>query len=151
MGDKSIEKALERAIEQQFIAVEEPEKPASDFYTLWMVAKRARLQEEKDKEIRETLRQIGIDVENAVTNENGEYIIDNVPYGRYVFTEIQAPEGYEIEEGSVGAVFDVKSPETIFEIVNTGDIALVATVYIALISILGITYIVIRNKKQKQI
>ena len=68
MGDKSIEKALERAIEQQFIAVEEPEKPASDFYTLWMVAKRARLQEEKDKEIRETLRQIGIDVENAVTN-----------------------------------------------------------------------------------
>ena len=90
-------------------------------------------------------------VENAVTNENGEYIIENVPYGRYVFTEIQAPEGYEIEEGSVGAVFDVKSPETIFEIVNTGDIALVATVCIALISILGITYVVIKNKKQKQI
>ena len=90
-------------------------------------------------------------VENAVTNEKGEYIIENVPYGRYVFTEIQAPEGYEIEEGSVGAVFDVKSPETIFEIVNTGDIALVATVCIALISILGITYIVIRNKQQKQV
>ena len=90
-------------------------------------------------------------VENAVTNEKGEYVIENVPYGRYVFTEIQAPEGYEIEEGSVGAVFDVKAKETIFEIVNTGDIALVATVCIALISILGITYVVIKNKKQKQI
>ena len=68
MSNRSIEKALERAIEQQFMATEAPEKPALDFYTLWMEAKRTRLQEEKDREIRETLRQIGIDVENAVTN-----------------------------------------------------------------------------------
>ena len=93
-------------------------------------------------------------VEKGVTNEEGEYVIKDVPYGTYRFVEIKAPEGYELDEDITGLEFtvDERSGDTlIFEVTNTGDIALVATVCIALISILGITYVVIKNKKQKQI
>ena len=101
MSNRSIEKALERAIEQQFIAVEEPEKPALDFYTLWMEAKRTRLQEEKDREIRKTLRQIGIDVENAVTNADTTiYILqERVKRGYIDVPSAEALCNYITEEG----------------------------------------------------
>ena len=80
-------------------------------------------------------------VENAVTDENGEWSMEDVPYGRYVFTEVEAPEGYVLEEGSIGAIFDVKTEETVFEIVNTGDIQVVALAIAAIVSIFGIVYI----------
>ena len=86
-------------------------------------------------------------VENAETDENGEYYIEEAPYGLYIFTEVKAPEGYEIEEGSVGAEFAISTPETIFEIVNTGDIAVVALSMIALASVLGIAFVIIKNRK----
>lgn len=80
-------------------------------------------------------------VENAVTDENGEWSMEDVPYGRYVFTEVEAPEGYVLEEGSIGAIFDVKTEETVFEIVNTGDIQVVALAIAAIVSTFGIVYI----------
>lgn len=80
-------------------------------------------------------------VENAVTDENGEWSMENVPYGRYVFTEVEAPEGYVLEEGSIGAIFDVKTEETVFEIVNTGDIQVIALTIVAIISVFGVVYI----------
>ena len=80
-------------------------------------------------------------VENAVTDENGEWSMEDVPYGRYVFTEVEAPEGYVLEEGSIGAVFDVKTEETVFEIVNTGDIQVIALAIVAIVLTFGIVYI----------
>ena len=67
--------------------------------------------------------------------------MEDVPYGRYVFTEVEAPEGYVLEEGSIGAVFDVKTEETVFEIVNTGDIQVIALAIVAIVSTFGIVYI----------
>ena len=89
-------------------------------------------------------------VENAVTDENGEYVINAVPYGTYKFVEIKAPEGYELDEDITGLVFTVneKSADTIiFEVTNTGDIAVYALSAVALVSILGIVYVIKRNKK----
>ena len=88
-------------------------------------------------------------VENAVTDENGEWSMEDVPYGRYVFTEVEAPEGYVLEEGSIGAVFDVKTEETVFEIVNTGDIQVVVLAIAAIISTIGIVYISKRKLAKK--
>ena len=64
-------------------------------------------------------------VENATTNENGEFVIEKAPMGTYKFTEIKAPEGYELDEDLTGLVFTINndSPETIiFEVTNTGSV-----------------------------
>ena len=82
-------------------------------------------------------------VQNAETDENGEYIIENTPMGTYKFTEIKAPEGYELDEDLTGLVFTVdnNSPETIiFEVTNTGDIAVVALIGISVLCAFGIVY-----------
>ncbi len=89
-------------------------------------------------------------VENAVTDEKGEYYIEDAPMGTYMFTEITPPEGYELDEDLTGYTFtlDENSPElTIFEVTNTGDIAVIAVACIAVVSIVGITLVIRRNKK----
>ncbi len=91
-------------------------------------------------------------VENAVTDENGEYYIEDVPMGTYMFTEITPPEGYELDEDLTGHIFtiDENSPElTIFEITNTGDIAVIAIACVGIVSILGIALVIVKNKKQR--
>ena len=92
-------------------------------------------------------------VEKGVTYEEGEYVIKDVPYGTYRFVEIKAPEGYELDEDITGLEFtvDERSGNTlIFEVTNTGDIALVAVVSIAIMSIVGIIYVIKKKKKQIQ-
>ena len=89
-------------------------------------------------------------VKEGVTNEEGEYVIKNVPYGRYRFIEVKAPEGYEMEEDMTGLEFtvDENSPERIiFEVTNTGDIAVVALVIVAVVCVAGIVFVV-KNKKK---
>ena len=90
-------------------------------------------------------------VENAVTDENGEYVIPEAPMGTYKFTEIKAPEGYEMDEDLTGLVFtiDNNSPETIiFEVTNTGDIAVMVVSAVAVVSVCGIAFVMIRNKRK---
>ena len=87
-------------------------------------------------------------VEKAVTDENGEYIIYNAPYGSYRFVEITPPEGYELDEDITGLEFtlDENTGDTlIFEVTNTGDIAVYALSAILVVSVLGIAYIVKRK------
>ena len=88
-------------------------------------------------------------VEKGVTNEEGEYVIKDVPYGTYRFVEIKAPEGYELDEDITGLEFtvDERSGDTlIFEVTNTGDIAVVAIASIAVVSVIGIIYVLKRKK-----
>ena len=90
-------------------------------------------------------------VENVETDENGEYIIPEAPMGTYKFLEIKAPEGYELDEDLTGYTFtiDNNSPETIiFEVTNTGDIAVIAIASVAVICAVGIVFVIRRNKKQ---
>ena len=92
-------------------------------------------------------------VKDAVTNEEGEYVIKDVPYGTYRFVEIKAPEGYEMDEDITGLEFtvDKNSPDTIiFEVTNTGDIAVVALVIVVVVCIAGILFVIIKKKKDKQ-
>lgn len=89
-------------------------------------------------------------VQNVETDENGEYVIEDAPMGTYKFTEIKAPEGYELDEDLTGLVFtiDNNSPETIiFEVTNTGDIAVVDLVAVSIACIAGIVFISRKNKK----
>ena len=91
-------------------------------------------------------------LKEGVTNEEGEYVIKNVPYGRYRFIEVKAPEGYEMDEDMTGLEFtvDENSPEKIiFEVTNTGDIAVVALVIVAVVCAAGIVFVVVKNKKKK--
>ena len=84
-------------------------------------------------------------VENAVTDENGEYTVDKAYYGTYKFIEVEAPEGYEKNEEAmenyVFTINDDSADTIIFEVTNTGDIAVYALIGIALISVIGIVYI----------
>ena len=89
-------------------------------------------------------------VKDAVTAENGEYVIKDVPYGTYKFVEITPPEGYELDEDITGYTFtiDEKSGDTvIYEVTNTGDIAVYAMVGILGISLLGIMHVISKRRK----
>ena len=91
-------------------------------------------------------------VKEAVTDENGEYVIENVPYGTYRFEEMVAPEGYEIDEDMTGLTFEAndKTKEGIvFEVTNTGDIAVMAMASILILSVVGITTTILKKKKVK--
>ncbi|MBO5477391.1 MAG: hypothetical protein J6A15_06560 [Clostridia bacterium] len=91
-------------------------------------------------------------VKEAVTDETGEYIVEKPYYGTYQFIEVEAPEGYELKVDMEGMEFtiDKNSPETvIFEVTNTGDIAVYALSAMAIISVLGIVYVIVKNKKQR--
>ena len=91
-------------------------------------------------------------VKNAVTDENGEYVNENVPYGTYKFIEVTPPEGYEIDnvEDILNATFTIgdDSKEVIFEVTNTGDIAVVALSIVAVVSVAGIVYVALKNKRK---
>ena len=89
-------------------------------------------------------------VKDAVTAENGEYVIKDVPYGTYKFVEITPPEGYELDEDITGYTFtiDENSGDTvIYEVTNTGDIAIYAMVGILGVSILGIMHVISKKRK----
>ena len=91
-------------------------------------------------------------VKDAVTDENGEYKVENPLYGSYRFIEVEAPEGYDLAEQEMEGyefTIDDETPDTlIFEVTNTGDIAVVVLASIAAVSVIGIVYVVLRNKKK---
>ena len=91
-------------------------------------------------------------VKDAVTDENGEYRVENPLYGSYRFIEVEAPEGYDLAEQEMDGyefTIDDETPDTlIFEVTNTGDIAVVVLASIAVVSVIGIVYVVLRNKKK---
>ena len=90
-------------------------------------------------------------VVTGVTDENGHYVFENVPYGKYTYTELEAPEEYMIDttphEIEINAqemkiqVHDEKKPDT-------GDIAVVALSIIAVASVAGIVYVTLKNKNE---
>ena len=87
----------------------------------------------------------------GVTDENGIYVFENIPYGKYTYTELEAPEEYLIDttphEITIDAedikivVKDERAPET-------GDIAVVALVIVAVVCVAGIVFVVVKNKKK---
>ena len=90
-------------------------------------------------------------VKDAVTGENGEYVVENPYYGSYQFIEVEAPEGYEMKEDMNGLTFviDENSPDTIiFEVTNTGDIAVIALAAVAVLSVVGIVFVIAKNRKK---
>ena len=92
-------------------------------------------------------------VKDAVTDENGEYRVEEPVYGTYKFIEVEAPEGYDLAEQEMeGYEFTIndETPDTlIFEVTNTGDIAVVAIAVVAVVCIAGIVFVMIRHKNQK--
>ena len=93
-------------------------------------------------------------VKDAITDENGEYRVEKPVYGTYRFIEVEAPEGYDLEEQNMEGyefTIDDNTPDTlIFEVTNTGDIAVIAIVSVALVSMAGIIFVVIRNRKSRK-
>ena len=91
-------------------------------------------------------------VKDAVTDENGEYRVEEPVYGTYKFIEVEAPEGYDLAEQEMeGYEFTIndETPDTlIFEVTNTGDIAVIVVTCIAVVSIVGIVFVVLKNKRK---
>ena len=87
----------------------------------------------------------------GITDENGIYVFEDIPYGKYTYTELEAPEEYLIDttphEITIDAedikivVKDERAPET-------GDIAVVALVIVAVVCVAGIVFVVVKNKKK---
>ena len=87
--------------------------------------------------------------QNEVTDENGQWYKEDVPVGTYRFEEIKAPEGYELDEDLTGYTFTISknSPElTIFEVTNTGDIAVIAISAVFILSAIGIIATILKKK-----
>ncbi len=86
-------------------------------------------------------------VKDAVTDENGEWSMENAYYGTYKFVEIKAPEGYELKDDDLnGYVFTIDSKDgVVLEVVNTSDIAVYAISAMLLMSVAGIVYVVRKN------
>ena len=86
----------------------------------------------------------GLYYETGVTDENGIYVFENVPKGKYIYTELEAPEEYEID--TTPHEIEVTEEGLVIEFVNTGDIQVYVLGILALVSILGISYIVVRKR-----
>ena len=84
--------------------------------------------------------------------KNGEYRVEEPVYGTYKFIEVEAPEGYDLAEQEMeGYEFTIndETPDTlIFEVTNTGDIAVIVVTCIAVVSIVGIVFVVLKNKRK---
>ena len=81
-----------------------------------------------------------------VTDENGVYVFKNVPKGEYTYTELEAPEEYELDTNP-HEIF-VEGDRMVIEFPNTlktGDINVVLLTIIALVSVVGISYITVKK------
>ena len=88
-------------------------------------------------------------VVEGVTDENGVYVFENIPYGKYTYTEIEAPEEYIIDTEPHEITIDAE--EMKIQVTNekapeTGDIQVVTIAVILVISLSGIVY-TLKNKK----
>ena len=88
--------------------------------------------------------------EEGTTDENGEYYFENVPYGKYTYTEIEAP-GYNVDTTPHRITIDAEtielkiSNEKIID-VFTGDIMYTIILPILGLSIYGIIWLVYKRK-----
>ncbi len=92
----------------------------------------------------------------GVTDEHGEYIFEDVPYGEYTFIETEAPEEYMIDttphDVTVDSeTMDIRVPNTLKpDSPNTGDINVVALSLMAVASMLVISYVIVKNRKVRE-
>jgi len=84
--------------------------------------------------------------ETRTTNKDGICIFENIPKGYYTYTEIDAPEGYNID--SQPHVIYVEGQTIDVHFVNTGDIPVIALSIVAVLSVIGIVVLVIRKNKK---
>lgn len=99
----------------------------------------------------------------VTTNQNGQAFFNNLPYGKYIITEIEAPEGYELLKEPIKFEVNKDSNNSIItiEVKNNKSIKLpiaggngnITSKYTGfmLIGLAGILYsfVIIRNKKYK--
>jgi len=88
----------------------------------------------------------GLFYETGVTDENGIYVFKNVPQGWYTYTELEAPEKYDLDT-TPHRVY-VTGDEMVIEFVNTGDIPVIALSIVAAVSVIGIVVLVIKKNKK---
>ena len=92
----------------------------------------------------------GLFYETGVTDENGIYVFENVPQGEYIYTELEAPEEYQID--TTPHEIYVTGDEIVIDFVNkkapdTGDIPVIALAILGVICVAGIAYVVVRKVK----
>ena len=88
----------------------------------------------------------------GVTDENGVYVFEDIPYGKYTYTELEAPEEYLIDTTPHEITIDAEDMKIVVKderAPETGDIAVVALVIVAVVCVAGIVFVVVKNKKQK--
>ena len=90
-------------------------------------------------------------VVEGVTDENGIYVFENIPYGKYTYTELEAPEEYIID--TTPHEVDINAEEMKIQVTNekapeTGDIAVIALATVAVLSIAGIVFVIAKNRKK---
>ena len=81
----------------------------------------------------------------GVTDKNGIYVFENVPQGWYTYTELEAPEEYNIDT-TPHRVY-VTGDEMIIDFVNTGDIPVIALAVLGVICVAGISFVTVRKVK----
>ena len=86
----------------------------------------------------------------GTTDENGDYYFENIPYGDYTYTEVSAPDEYNIDTNPHNITINGENYEIQVrneKVVNTGDINLPLLIIVAIASIVGIGYYIYRTKK----
>lgn len=92
-------------------------------------------------------------VVEGVTDKDGIYVFENIPYGEYTYTELEAPSEYMIDTTPHKITIDIEQVKIDVKNeknLNTGDIAILTISVIAIISIIGIIFVVIRSKNNKE-
>ena len=87
----------------------------------------------------------GLYYETGVTDENGIYVFENVPQGWYTYTELEAPEEYNVDT-TPHRVY-VTGDEMVIDFVNTGDIPVVAIATLAIVCVAGTAFVTVRKVK----
>ena len=93
-------------------------------------------------------------VVEGVTDKDGIYVFEDIPYGRYTYTELEAPDEYILDTEPHELVVDAEevkvkiTNEKAPELPDTGDIAVIALVAVAVVCVLGIVFVVVRNRKK---
>ena len=99
----------------------------------------------------------------VTTNQNGQAFFNNLPYGKYIITEIEAPEGYELLKEPIKFEINKDSNNSIItiEVKNNKSIKLpiaggngnITIKYIGFmligLAVILYSFVIIRNKKYK--
>ena len=91
-------------------------------------------------------------VKVGVTDENGVYVFEDVPYGEYTYTELEAPEEYLIDTEPHKITIDAEDVKIVVKddrAPDTGDISMASVLIVTIVCALGIAFVIINNKKQQ--